>query len=155
EEFTAGWQQVHVVPPSDEATALELTLDAAQQAVEELVRHDNGLLWVELSTLVPPWETPEEFRDRYLEEPDDEEADEPAEPLSPGTEPVEGLIDPDDDTAFLRLQRTYAGAVSYLDAGLGLLLDDLRERGLLDQLLLVVTADRGLPLGEHGLVGEG
>src|SRR5262249_40666480 len=26
--------------------------------------------------------------------------------------------------------------------------------GLLDQMLLLVTADRGLPLGEHGIVGE-
>src|SRR5205807_7504227 len=52
-----------------------------------------------------------------------------------------------------RLQTAYAAVVTYFDAQLGSILDDLRERGELDRLLLCVTASCGLPLGEHGMTG--
>src|SRR5262249_30063215 len=57
------------------------------------------------------------------------------------------------DTLYLRIQGSYGGAVAYLDAGIGQLLDVLRQRGWLDQLAVVFTSDRGLALGEHGFVG--
>jgi arylsulfatase A-like enzyme len=53
----------------------------------------------------------------------------------------------------MRLQRTYAAAVGYLDSGLEELFEELQARNLMDKVLLVVTADRGFPLGEHGIVG--
>jgi hypothetical protein len=53
----------------------------------------------------------------------------------------------------LRLQRTYAAAVSRLDRQLGELLEELRRHDLYDSWMIIVTADRGFPLGEHGLVG--
>jgi len=43
----------------------------------------------------------------------------------------------------------YDGAVAYLDDRLGLLLDGLKERGLLDNTLVVITADHGEEFGEH------
>jgi len=45
----------------------------------------------------------------------------------------------------------YDGALSYTDAELGRLLDDLRRRGLLDNTLVIVTSDHGEAFGEHGL----
>jgi len=45
----------------------------------------------------------------------------------------------------------YAGEVSYLDAELGRLFSGLRERGILDQALLVITSDHGENLGEREL----
>ena len=56
-----------------------------------------------------------------------------------------------DELELLRLRRTYAGAVSLLDARLGLLLDALRAAGRLDDTpRRPSTADQGEPLGEHG-----
>ncbi|MBZ5640068.1 MAG: sulfatase-like hydrolase/transferase, partial [Acidobacteriia bacterium] len=46
--------------------------------------------------------------------------------------------------------RPYDGEIAYADAELGRLLDDLKRRGLLDRTLVVVTADHGESLGEHG-----
>jgi len=43
----------------------------------------------------------------------------------------------------------YAGEVSYMDAQVGRLLDDLRRRGVLDQALVIVTSDHGENLGEN------
>jgi arylsulfatase len=45
----------------------------------------------------------------------------------------------------------YRGEVAYLDAELGRLLDGLRERGLLEDALVVFTADHGEAMGEHGV----
>lgn len=44
----------------------------------------------------------------------------------------------------------YDGEITYWDAQLGMLLDKLESLGLLDNTLLVVTADHGEMFGEHG-----
>ncbi|MGH9139958.1 MAG: sulfatase-like hydrolase/transferase, partial [Vicinamibacterales bacterium] len=44
----------------------------------------------------------------------------------------------------------YDAEVAYTDAMVGRLLDDLRKAGLLDRTLVVVAADHGESLGEHG-----
>lgn len=46
----------------------------------------------------------------------------------------------------------YARSVRNLDLALGRLIEALRERGLLENSVLVVTSDHGEYLGEHGLV---
>ncbi len=48
------------------------------------------------------------------------------------------------------LREAYDACVLYLDRQLGLLLDELEARGLLDRTLVVVTSDHGETLGEHG-----
>ena len=47
-------------------------------------------------------------------------------------------------------EQPYAGEVAYTDAALGAFLDRLRSTGRLENTLLVVTADHGESLGEHG-----
>ena len=49
----------------------------------------------------------------------------------------------------------YDGAIAYLDAQLSRLFDELDRRGLAENLLVVVTADHGEELGEHGLFDHG
>jgi arylsulfatase A-like enzyme len=45
----------------------------------------------------------------------------------------------------------YDGAVAYADHGIGELLTGLRERGLADNTLIVITSDHGEALGEHDM----
>lgn len=54
-----------------------------------------------------------------------------------------------------RLIRYYRGSVVYTDEQLGRLVTGLRDRGLLDRTAIVVTADHGEGLGDHGLLGHG
>src|SRR5262249_54972038 len=140
-----------------DATALEAALEAWQGALDDLAGAGRCLLWLDLATLLPPWDVPESFLERYLAEgegdEDEEKAEDEPDVREPLTDPALGPLDPGDDLTFIRLQRTYAAAVSYLDAGLGLLLKELEERRLLDEVLLVLTSDHGLPLGEHAVVG--
>ncbi|MCB9914199.1 MAG: sulfatase [Planctomycetes bacterium] len=58
--------------------------------------------------------------------------------------------EPDPDEVRAR----YAAEVRRADAALGALLDGLRARGLYENTLIVVTADHGEALGEHGTQGH-
>jgi arylsulfatase A-like enzyme len=49
----------------------------------------------------------------------------------------------------------YDDCISYLDRLLGLLLDELEHRGVLDHTLVIVTADHGEHLGDHLLFFHG
>lgn len=117
--------------------------DALLQALDRLAAADHGLLWVELASLLPPWACSEEYFDRYLQmdQPED------AEPVTPLTELPAAV---EDDAAFLRLQSTYGALVAELDGRLEELVEELTRRELLDDMLLVVTTDRGMVLGDHG-----
>ena len=150
------------------------TLEATLAALDHLGAAERWLVWVDLPTLQPPWQVADEFLNHYFGEPpavapeeeeDDEEEeyaeeDEAAEedeieeePPTPLTDPACGPIDIEDIALLERLQFTYAAAVTQLDAGLGALLEELGDQDLLNGLAVIVTADRGLPLGEHGFVG--
>jgi arylsulfatase A-like enzyme len=146
-DFRAGWH--HVLRPNVLASAdtLEATLNAVGAALDRLAAADDWLLWVELGTLLPPWRVPEEYLRQYFPTGEGSEARTPLANLPIG--PWDGT----DDT-LLRLQDSYSAAVTYLDAGIEHLLAELSERGLLDDMLLLVTTDRGLSLGEHGIIGD-
>jgi arylsulfatase A-like enzyme len=170
-------------PDAAEGTSLERTLEAVLDTLDHLGAEERWLVWVDLPSLQPPWQVAQEFLDRYFAQPADAEgepeeegeeleADEPLEeeeeleeelaeeieedeiePLTPLTDVSTGPIDAKDLTLLERLQATYAAAVTQLDTAVGLLVEELGHQGLLDALALVVTADQGLALGEHGIVG--
>jgi arylsulfatase A-like enzyme len=49
-----------------------------------------------------------------------------------------------------RIEKQYAAEFTYMDHHIGRLFDDLRERGILDDALVVITSDHGESLWEHG-----
>jgi arylsulfatase A-like enzyme len=132
---------------------LGATVDTAIDAVANLAGKPRSLYWIDLPSLHPPWKVADEFTLPYLDEVPAEE-DTAEGPLEPLRTPIVGEIDRDDLILWERLRCTYAGAVTCLDAGIGLLLDALEQRSLLDDVTLVFTAERGLALGEHGIVGD-
>jgi arylsulfatase A-like enzyme len=52
------------------------------------------------------------------------------------------------------IRARYASEVAYVDRWIGELLDDLKQRGIYDESLIVFTSDHGESLGEHGRVGH-
>jgi arylsulfatase A-like enzyme len=124
--------------------------EGATAALEQLASREHWLLWAELPTVAPPWEVPEDFLLTYF--PEEEQQDE--EPLVPWADLPAGPLVESGDLAIERLQNTYAAAVSFFDSQVGQLLEELKERGLFNQVMLCFTADRGLALGEHGWVGD-
>ncbi|NBK23315.1 MAG: sulfatase [Spirochaetia bacterium] len=59
-----------------------------------------------------------------------------------------------DDPAFVEHFKEYFGAISGLDAQFGLIMDYLKENNLLDDTLVVLSADHGDCMGSHGLYGK-
>jgi arylsulfatase A-like enzyme len=49
----------------------------------------------------------------------------------------------------------YDASIARVDEAIGVLLDDLRARGELDNTIVVITSDHGEQFGEHGLVEHG
>ncbi len=56
---------------------------------------------------------------------------------------------PDVDEA-PELRRLYDGEITYWDAQLGRLIEDLKRRGVYDDMTIVITSDHGEEFGEHG-----
>jgi arylsulfatase A-like enzyme len=49
----------------------------------------------------------------------------------------------------------YESCIAYLDGQIGLLVDELNNRGLLENTLVIITSDHGEQFGEHNLFGHG
>ena len=148
-EFAVGWDRVQ------EYADTAATLEAAQDLLARLQGEPSWLVWLELAALLPPWQVSPEIVDAYFgnlppDEEDIEEEDrlEDEEYHEPLMDPPSGTVDPADDELYLRIQKSYAAAVSQVDILLGRLLD-----GMPDDVLVVLTADAGQSLGEHGVVG--
>ncbi len=158
EAFESGWGAVQHV------RGLDALVEQGRQALAELVlAPGSGLLWLELASLLPPWQIAGDFVDAYFapppveeEEGDEEdeeeelldEEEEEEEPIEALFDPPPGPIDPEDDDLYLAIQTTFAAAVSQADAALAELLD-----GLPDDVAVLFTSDHGQALGEHGVVG--
>jgi arylsulfatase A-like enzyme len=162
DEFHSGWKKI--VEPSrdcEPAAVFEDLLERTERFFKQLTSRQDWFLWVDVPSLLPPWNLPAEFADVYFGEDSEEEGDEDAdeapeagEHATPWTGPLPELLDPADDVLLERLRRTYAGAVTFFDDCVARLLSLLETKGLLDGLLIIATSDRGLPLGEHACVGE-
>jgi hypothetical protein len=49
----------------------------------------------------------------------------------------------------------YDGGIAYMDSCLGTFLDQLKQRGLYDNTLLIITSDHGEAFGERDIIGHG
>jgi arylsulfatase A-like enzyme len=152
QNHSSGWQQVHPISSGkeDEGYWKELR-KAVAESMRQLNSVQQGLVWLETNFLIPPWTVDESGWDDLSDEIDEESPEESIEPL---LNPTVGLLGPSDESTFLRLQRTYAAAVSRLDRELGELWSRLRGHDNYDSWMIIVTTDHGFPLGEHGLVGN-
>jgi arylsulfatase A-like enzyme len=57
-------------------------------------------------------------------------------------------------TDFEILRGLYDGALGYLDGRIGELVESLRDEGVLDDTVVILTSDHGDSLGEHGYLGH-
>jgi arylsulfatase A-like enzyme len=134
-----GWDHLHEVS-SDPEEALDFTLSA----LDAMASHEHWLARVELSVLMPPWKMPDEFQEAYREE--EPEAEIPTDSLAdPETQE---LLEAERPT-LSKLQREFAGAVTYLDAVLERFLSQLEDREWANDVLLVITSDFGEAIDEQ------
>jgi arylsulfatase A-like enzyme len=118
---------------------------AAMRWIEEHAPAERPFLLV-VDSFDPhePWDPPRYYSDLY-------------DPGYDGVEVITPKYGPSDylTAGELRHMRAlYAGEVTMTDRWLGYFVDHLRATGRLDDTLLIVTADHGHQLGEHGLTGK-
>ncbi len=115
-----------------------------REAVEWLERnrvYDRVFLWVDCFDPHEPWDPPPRF-DRYTD------------PGYGGPRLILPMGGPasswasEDEIRYIR--GLYAGEVSFVDHCLGVLFDRMRELGYFDDSLIILVADHGHPLADHG-----
>lgn len=106
------------------------------------------LFWLHSRGMRGPWDAPLEFRNSLADE------DDPVPPkiVEPPARVLSGDVDPDE---LLGISQSYAGQVLLLDACLGALFDAVENANFGHETAIVLTAPRGFPLGEHGVLGDG
>ena len=91
-----------------------------------------------------PWDPPDDYVKLYSDDYTGRE------PIVPNYGPSDWI----DDTELERMRALYAAEVTMVDRWLGHLLDKMESTGRMDDTLLVVLADHGVALGEHGFTGK-
>ncbi len=151
-EFYVGWDELFNARPDDaDSSPADALLRTLPAVLDHLAESSQWLLWIELDRLLPPWDVSQEVFELYIEDLIEDDPD--AEPVLPWTDPPTGWFDRDDLASWDLLHHSFAAVVSVFDADLSRLFDVLRERGLDRSAAWVLTADHGLPLGEHEVVG--
>ena len=104
---------------------------------------DNFFLMVEAFDPHEPFDAPVSYHELYGDHYSGKEFNWPG--YAPVTEP---------EAAVLHLRNCYLATMTMADRWLGHFLDALKENGLYDGTLVILTTDHGHMLGEHGFTGK-
>lgn len=126
------------------ATRMAQLLAAALARWQEQTR--PTLMWVHAQSFDDAWDAPLELR-RSLADEDDPP---PPDIVAPPDVELARNFDPDELLGYVH---AYAGQVMAWDECLGLCLEAIADSPLAADTLVIVTATRGFPLGEHGRIG--
>lgn len=152
-------QLVFLDPPPVHETADEVhetQLARLFAAAVDWISNEAGepfLLWMHGRGMMGPWDAPLEFRNRFVEEALDDEAEElPPSDVEFAARWLPEDYDPDE---VLGIRRAYAGQAVLLDTCVGGLIEALDATSAAARTLLIFTSARGFPLGEHRRIGDG
>lgn len=128
--------------------------------VNQQGKKDKLFLWVDYFDPHEPWDPPEPFWSMYKTA--DYSGQDIIDPVagtctkigSPSTEKPQAKSEHDYLTPdeIVRVRSLYAGEVTFTDKWVGVLVDHVRDLGLLENTLIVWLSDHGEPFGEHGII---
>ncbi len=153
----------HGVYPLDAATlgrgfSSELFVDSAAELLRAHPAERPFCMYVAFTAPHDPRTPPPEFVRRYpvsdIELPPNFVPSHPFDNGELGGRDEQLANHPRDPDEVRRHIAAYYGMVSHLDAQIGRLLDELEAAGYADDTIVVYTADHGLALGQHGLLGK-
>lgn len=136
----------------------DIFTDAAVRFLEEYDSREPFALYLAYTAPHDPRTAPEEFRTRYRAE------DIPLPPNMLPEHPFDNgemtIRDeqleawPRTPEAIQRHIADYYAMISHMDDRIGQVMRKLEERGLAENTIIVYTADHGLAVGQHGLMGK-
>ena len=119
------------------------TFNAACEWLEKNKDEDDFFLQVEVFDPHEPFDTPQKYLDMY---------DDHYDGLRFDCSTYDAVTEPAD--AIEHLQKRYSASVTMTDAWFGKFIDKVKELGLYDDTMIIVTTDHGHLLGEHGFTGK-
>lgn len=130
------------------AKAPTITENAIDWFEEEWDDEDPFFMWLHYMDVHYPFQPPE----RFLEELDiDPPSKRRVAELNGKMQEEPDELTEEDVEDLLKL---YEGEIRFTDHYIGKVLDELKDRGILDETIVVVTADHGEAFGEHGRFGH-
>ncbi|MFC1735668.1 sulfatase [Candidatus Hydrogenedentota bacterium] len=127
-------------------TTLGQVITKTTKWLDDYDKNEPFMLWVDMFDPHEPWTPAEEYWRQYC--PDYEG---PL-PVAPWPRFENFHMTPEEGECCRAL---YAGNVTFMDKWIGKLLDYLREKGIMDDTMIIYSSDHGEPLGEgpygHGL----
>jgi arylsulfatase A-like enzyme len=152
--FNQGWDYYTNYIRENKSTKAELVFKEAGDWIE---KHKDKRFFVYIQTIDPhvPYDPPEDWLKKY----DPEPYNGPISPRKTADQLEQAKRNPptitfnDRDRAHLRA--LYDGEVSYHDVELGKFFARLKQLGVYDKILFVLTADHGEEFYEHGSYGHG
>ncbi len=128
---------------SEEKYPTPMCFQNAIDWIKENKDADNYFLQVEAFSPHEPFESPKEYLEAYGD--DYKGPFFTSSSYSKVTEPPEAIE---------HLRKRYAASLTMVDKWFGKFIDTIKELGLYDDTLIVLTADHGHLLGEHGYTGK-
>ncbi len=129
--------------------------------IDAYERDEPFFAWVGFPGPHSPWDTPSAYVERYANvDVTPRETLPPEEPESEAYQKFMGprLRDSDHETLtaerIAAVRRAYLGNVTIIDEAVGAIVAALDRRGMLENTLVIYTADHGEMLGEHGLLAK-
>ncbi len=142
-----GHVRLRMTWKSDEDHLVAQVVKAGIKWIESYDRPQPFVLWLDTFDPHEPWNPPEQFWQQYYAEYDGELM-----PVCPFPR-QDGFEIAEDEARMVRA--LYAGECTMVDKWIGIFLDRVRDKGLMDDTLVIFTSDHGEPLGEgtwgHGL----
>jgi arylsulfatase A-like enzyme len=135
----------------------------ADQAVRHLKdklsqRRDPFFMYVGFNSPHDPRQSPKEYLDRYPQDkisiPPNYLPEHPFEQGESHNRDETLAPFPRTEEAVRLHRREYYSLITYMDAQIGRILDALNESGRAANTYVILTADHGLAVGEHGLMGK-
>ena len=120
------------------------TMNEACKWLDKNHKWDKFFLYVDTFDPHEPWDPPKKYLDMY------ETGYKGEAVIYPLYAPCSFLTDPE----MAHIKARYAGEVTMVDAWVGKLLKKIEDLGLLENTLVIFTADHGFYFGEHGLIGK-
>ncbi len=169
--FYAGFNEMHNTGMTGNEAAHHVT-PTVTKWVEQNAKEDNWFLYVNYWDPHTPYRTPEEFGNPFADEPlpewmTEEMLERHKQKVGPHSASEINMFNSDTNPKFPR----YPGAIKdmdglramvdgydcgirYMDEHIGRLLQQLEQQGVLDDTIIIVTADHGENMGELGIYGE-
>ncbi len=121
-----------------------MTMRGAMDWLDDNHKLDKFFLYVDTFDPHEPWDPPKKYKDLYC-------------PGYKGEEVIYPLYAPRGfltDAELEHIRCLYAGEVSMVDAWVGKLLKKIEDLGLMENTMVIFTADHGFYFGEHGIIGK-